>query len=100
KDLVMYIYAGKHSEQYEDRFGTEARIQLNDKFADLKDIQAFIQAERASKRDELIPCLTTACKVDGETNMRLITDIKQKLRKASALKINYNPKKGEASSNF
>lgn len=100
KDLVMYIYAGKPSEQYEDRFGTEARIQLNDKFADVKDIQAFIQAERASKRDELIPFLTTALKVDGETNMGLITDIKQELRKASALKINYTTKKGESASNF
>lgn len=100
KDLVMYIYAGKPNEQYADKFGTEARIQLNDKFADVKDIQAFIQAERASKRDELVPLLTTSLKVDGETNMGLVTDIKQELRKVSALKINYTTKKGTSSSNF
>ena len=30
KDLVMYIYAGKPSPRYQQKFGTEARIQLND----------------------------------------------------------------------
>ena len=93
KDLVMYIYAGKPSANY-TKYGKEARIQLNDKFADVKDIGAFIAAERASKREELIPFLTTALKVDKEANMGLIGDIKQELRKQNALKINYTVKKG------
>lgn len=93
KDLVMYIYAGKPSEAYK-KYGSEARIQLNDKFADVKDIGSFIAAERASKREELIPFLTTALKVDKDANMGLIGDIKQELRKQNALKINYTVKKG------
>ena len=93
KDLVMYVYAGKPSANYK-KYGTEARIQLNDKFADVKDIAAFIAAERASKREELIPFLTTALKVDKDANMGLIGDIKQELRKQNALKINYTVKKG------
>lgn len=93
KDLVMYIYAGKPSQAYE-KYGTEARIQLNDKFADVGDIAAFIAAERASKREELVPFLTTALKVDSDTNMGLIGDIKQELRKQNALKINYTTRKG------
>ncbi|PKP26988.1 MAG: biopolymer transporter ExbD [Bacteroidetes bacterium HGW-Bacteroidetes-2] len=100
KDLVMYIYAGKPSPRYQAQFGTEARIQLNDKFADVKDIQAFIFSERESKREELIPYLTTALKVDGETNMGLISDIKQELRLIDALKINYTTRQGEVSKNF
>jgi biopolymer transport protein ExbD len=93
KDLVMYIYAGKPSANYK-MFGTEAKIQLNDKFAEVGDIAAFIAAERASKREELIPFLTTALKVDIKANMGLIGDIKQELRKVNALKINYTTKKG------
>jgi biopolymer transport protein ExbD len=93
KDLVMYIYAGKPSDAYK-QYGTEARIQLNDKFASVEDIAAFIAQERASKREELIPFLTTALKVDQEANMGLIGDIKQELRKVNALKINYTTKKG------
>ena len=54
----MYIYAGKPSQNYKSKFGTEARIQLNDKFASVDEIAAFIAAERASKREELIPFLT------------------------------------------
>ncbi|PWH84165.1 biopolymer transporter ExbD [Algibacter marinivivus] len=93
KDLVMYIYAGKPSQNYK-QFGTEARIQLNDDFASVKDIASFIAQERASKREELIPFLTTALKVDSDANMGLIGDIKQELRKVNALKLNYTTKKG------
>ncbi|MGZ0016112.1 ExbD/TolR family protein [Yeosuana sp. AK3] len=93
KDLVMYIYAGKPSDAYK-QYGTEARIQLNDKFATVEEIAAFISQERASKREELIPFLTTALKVDQDANMGLIGDIKQELRKVNALKINYTTKKG------
>lgn len=99
KDLVMYIYAGQPSERFQGQYGTESRIQLNDKFADVKDIAAFIAAERASKREELIPFLTTALKVDKDANMGLVGDIKQELRKVNALKINYTTKKGDVSEN-
>ncbi len=99
KDLVMYIYAGKPSPRYQQSAGTEARIQLNDKFADVKDVQQFIYSERETKREELIPYLTTALKVDVETNMGLVSDIKQELRKAEALKINYTTRTGEVSKN-
>lgn len=99
KDLVMYIYAGKPSPRYQQKFGTEARIQLNDKFASVSDVQKFIYAERESKREELIPYLTTALKVDVETNMGLVSDIKQELRKAEALKINYTTRIGEVTKN-
>jgi biopolymer transport protein ExbD len=100
KDLVMYIYAGKPSSRYQSTFGTEARIQLNDKFADVSEIQQFIYAERESKREELVPFLTTALKVDKETNMGLVSDIKQELRKADALKINYTTRTGDAMQNL
>ncbi|MFO8146940.1 MAG: biopolymer transporter ExbD [Gillisia sp.] len=99
KDLIMYIYAGKPSPRYQQKFGTEARIQLNDKFADVSDVQKFIYAEREAKREELIPYLTTALKVDVETNMGLVSDIKQELRKAEALKINYTTRIGDVSKN-
>lgn len=99
KNLTMYIYAGKPSQRYQATFGKEAKIQLNDKFADVKDIQQFVYAEREAKREELIPLLTTALKVDKETNMGLVSEIKQELRRAEALKISYTTKKGEVSQN-
>lgn len=99
KDLVMYIYIGQPTSQYQSKFGKEARIQLNDKFADLSDIRSFIASERASKREELVPFLTVALKVDEDANMGIVGDVKQELRKENALKINYTTKKGDVSGN-
>ena len=98
KDRIIYIYAGKPSQRYQSTFGQEARIQLGDKFADIKDIKLYIESERAKKREELIPFLTTALKVDSETNMGLVTDIKQELRKVEAYKINYTTRKASDAS--
>ena len=96
----MYIYAGEPSSRYTDKYGSQPRIQLNDKFASVSEVAAFVLAERASKRQELQNVLTTALKVDGETNMGLISDIKQELRKVNALKINYTTRVGDYSQNL
>ena len=77
-----------------------AKIQLNDKFASVGEVGAFILAERAAKRQELQNVLTTALKVDSETKMGLVQDIKQELRKVSALKINYTTRVGDYSQNI
>ena len=99
KNPVSYIYMGKPSLGYE-KFGTESRIQLNDQFADLTEVGAFISAERAALREELVPFLTVALKVDKEANMGIVGDVKQELRKVNALKINYTTGVGDAMSNM
>ncbi|MBT8271381.1 MAG: biopolymer transporter ExbD [Bacteroidia bacterium] len=99
KNPISYVYAGKPSKGYE-KYGTEARIQLNDKFADVNEIVPFINSERAALREELIPFLTVSLKVDRDANMGIVGDIKQELRKVNALKINYTTGKGSALSNL
>ncbi|HET7361298.1 MAG TPA: biopolymer transporter ExbD [Salinimicrobium sp.] len=100
KELVMYIYIGKPSPRYQDVAGTQAVVQLNDNIADVSEIQQFIYAEREAKREELVPFLTTALKVDSETNMGIVSDVKQELREANALKINYSTRTGDISRNM
>lgn len=99
KNPVSYIYMGKPSANYK-KYGTEARIQLNDNFASVGDIAAFINAERAALREELIPYLTVALKVDENANMGIVGDVKQELRKVNALKINYTTGVGNALTNI
>jgi biopolymer transport protein ExbD len=96
KDRVLYIYVGKPTSDYQKVFGTEPKIQLNDKFANVADVGDFILEERAKKPQELQNVLTTALKVDKEANMGLISDIKQELRKVNALKVNYTTYEGDA----
>ena len=90
KALVSFIYIGQPIQK---KYGTESRIQLNNAYASVNDIQAFVAAERQSRNEADRKLLTTSLKVDGETKMGVVTDVKQELRKASAFKINYSTRK-------
>lgn len=96
KDRVVYIYVGKPTREYQKMFGTEPKIQLNDKFASVGEVGDYILQERAKKPQELQNVLTTALKVDKDANMGLISDIKGELRKVNALKVNYTTYEGDA----
>ncbi len=91
KSLVSYIYVGPPLRS--QIYGTESRIQLNDRFAAIGEIQNFIVAEREARDEADRGLLTTSLKVDQETKMGIITDIKQELRKISAFRINYSTRK-------
>ena len=93
KSLVSYIYIGKPKEKFAKSYGTEPRIQLNDAFANVNDIADYIESERQQKDEKEIPLMTTSLKVDEDTKMGIVSDVKQELRKVSALKINYSTKK-------
>lgn len=93
KSLVSYIYIGSPVERMQGTYGTKARIQLNDAFATVDDIPQYITAERASRDEKEVPFMTTSIKADQNTKMGIVTDVKQELRKANALKINYSTRK-------
>ena len=90
KSLVSYIYIGKPKSQFQGMYGTEPRIQLNDSFAKVEDIRDYILTERQQMDESDRPKMVTSMKVDKDTKMGIVTDVKQALRKASALKINYS----------
>src|SRR6056297_3514909 len=90
KSLVSYIYIGKPIPRMQKTFGTEPRIQLNDQFAKVSDIRNYITTEREELDESEKPFMSTSLKIDKETKMGIVTDVKQALRKASALKITYS----------
>ena len=92
KSLVTYINIGPPMDA---RFGTGTQMQLNDKFAEIEDIQDYIAQEKASMSESDQQLMTVSIKADEETRMRYISDVKQALRKAYALKISYSSRKGE-----
>lgn len=93
KSLVSYIYIGPPVKS--KLYGTNSRIQLNDTFANVDDIQEFVAKEREDRDEADKKFITTSLKVDGLTKMGIVTDVKQELRKAGALKINYSTRKGK-----
>ncbi len=100
KDRVITIYVGPPTQEYQKVFGTEPKIQLNDKFAGPTEVGDYILMERAKKAQELQNVLTTSLKVDKNANMGLVSDIKQELRKVNALKVNYTTYEGDAFRNI
>ena len=93
KSLVSYIYVGPPTTTFQAVYGNEPRIQLNDQFAKLNDIADFVEAERQARDEKERGMITTSLKVDEFTKMKIVTEIKQELRKAAALHINYSSRK-------
>jgi biopolymer transport protein ExbD len=93
KSLVSYIYVGRPMPQLQAVYGTEPRIQLNDVFATTDDIRDFISSEREQMDEVEQKQMTVSLKIDKDTKMGVVSDIKQELRKASALKINYSARR-------
>lgn len=94
KSLVTFIYIGPTVDR---KSGTASRVQINDSFASQEgDIREFVTQERASMNEEDKPLMRVSLKIDGDTKMGIVSDVKTELRQASALKITYSArKKGE-----
>ena len=98
KALVSYIYIGKPLNK--KVFGTIPRIQLNDSFAEPDQIRDFIAQKRDLVPEQDRDRMTVSLKIDKDTEMGIVTDVKQELRKASALKINYSSNEGDPIENL
>ena len=70
-------------------YGTDARIQLNDSFKTVDDIRDFIASERDAMNEAERSLMTVSIKADKDVRMGIISDVKQELRRCSALKIMY-----------
>ena len=93
KDLSANINIGSPTLQYQAKFGTDARIQLNDSFKSVADIRDFIAAERDAMSEAERSLMTVNLRVDQDVRMGIVSDVKQELRRCSALKIMYAARK-------
>ncbi len=89
KDRSVFIYAGKPSERYQERYGTEPKIQIGDKYTDISNLKFALTEAREKLIPELQDYVMVALKVDEETNTGMVTDIKQELRDLNMLKLIY-----------
>ncbi len=74
KRLISYIWVGK-----------SGKIQLNDNIVALDEIQDIMYKKRVE-----LPNVIVSLRIDKESDMGVVTDIQQALRKASTLRINYS----------
>lgn len=90
KSLIRYVYVGKPMEEYKKTFGSETRIQLGDAFADVAELEEYIVRERSAMKEEDQNGMVISIKADKDSRMGVISDIKQALRRAYALRISYS----------
>ncbi|MEW6194722.1 MAG: biopolymer transporter ExbD [Bacteroidota bacterium] len=74
KRLISYVWVGQ-----------DGKIQVNDSLTKLDEIQKIMYAKRVS-----LPNVIISLRVDKNSDMGVVTDIQQELRKASCLRINYS----------
>ncbi len=89
KSLVSYIYIGPPVPALRSKYGTKPVIQLNDQIASVDEIPQYVEEQRSSRPQAEVPLMIFSLKVDKNTDMGIVSDVKEELRKVQALKINY-----------
>ncbi len=88
KSVVSYIYVGPPTDALRAQMGSSTRIQLNDRYAEPREVMDFVAQERQGMTNQAEQIISI--KADTKTQMGIITDIKEVLRKSWALRINYS----------
>jgi biopolymer transport protein ExbD len=98
KSLVSYIYIGRPTRGLQSMYGTEPMIQLNDKIVNVEgiptdEVQDFVLFEREKLPEVDKSRMIVSLKIDDNIPMGKVDDVKQALRRAKALIINYSARR-------
>ena len=98
KSLVSYIYIGRPVAHVARMYGTEPLIQLNDKLISeegipYESIQDYALFEREKLPESEKNKMIMSLRIDENIPMGKVDDVKQALRRAKALIINYSARK-------
>lgn len=89
KTAITYLYIGKPMNEIGQLAGDSLCIQMNDKLVDVAKIKSYLVKERATMSAEDKKQMSVSIRADKETPMGRIIDIKQSLREANVLNVNY-----------
>lgn len=93
KSSVVYLFIGKPVDAQGRVVDGETRIQLNNRYVTIDQIAREIDKERARMSEDDRQHMVVSIRADRDTEMGIINDVKQALRKAGALNINYSATK-------
>lgn len=89
KTDITYLYIGKPMNETGQLASDSLCIQMNDKLVDVAEIKSYLVKERATMAAEDKKQMSVSIRADKETPMGRIIDIKQSLREANVLNVNY-----------
>ena len=87
---IINIYIGRQGDKETGRQDNTWLVQLNGDIVSPKEIPARINAIRSKLSPEIAERLTVSFRADRHAPMGLVSDVKQALQQAYALKINYS----------
>jgi len=93
KSGMVYLFIGKPVNAHGEVTGDESRIQVNDRYVTLEQLGKTVNEERAKMSEDDRQHMVVSIRADRDTEMGLINDVKQELRKVGALNINYSASK-------
>ena len=93
KSGLVYLFIGKPVDAQGRVIADEKRIQMGNRYVTVDEIGAEIEKERNRMSEDDRQRLTVSIRADRDTEMGLINDVKQAIRKAGALNINYSATK-------
>jgi len=86
KAIVTTIYIGKPV----GKLATPSRIQLNNMILTVAGVETYMKKKRAMLQPDEYSLMTVMLKVDKDTPMGVVSDVKQALRRANVLNIIYS----------
>lgn len=89
KDRIIEIFVGKPSPELAKVFGSEPKIQLDNKLARVDEVGTYVLSELAKKPESIRNLVTVSLKIDKAVQLGVVSDIKEELRKVNQLKVNY-----------
>ena len=93
KSSIVYIYIGKaknHNKAASNHENNVYLIQVGDKIVDINGVKDYIKKEQSKLLPDDAAMMTVSIKADRDCPMSIINSVKQQLREANALRINYN----------
>ncbi|WP_438962935.1 ExbD/TolR family protein [Nonlabens sp.] len=100
KNKLVNIYIGKPSASYQKTFGTTDVVQLGDKISRVEEVYNYVNTKRTAMPENLQDQMMVSLKVDRNAKIGVLTDVKQELREAQALKITYTSNQGDPMNNL
>lgn len=96
KSAVTYIYIGKPTDEMRNVTSDKTHIQINDKYADIDAVTDYVAEERRRMSPEDAKAMSVSIKADRNTEMGIMSDVSQALRRAGALRVSFSAtQKGE-----
>jgi len=86
KAIVTTIYIGKPV----GRVANKPRIQLNNMILTVAGVETYMKKKKATLQPDEYSLMTVMLKVDKDTPMGIVSDVKQALRRANVLNIIYS----------